>query len=177
MKTKGSEHSEWGFKKPNDGWHLVEMGEGIAALEKEGEPVKDDKGNVLYKLPAKINDAQAEDHGVDISQVVSATPFGEKKIADILAAVGEFENFEKAFPGDRSFFEQSIFDKVKVKLPGKFLKMRTETSKDGKYSNVMEIAPANYIPEEKATRGKGKKADAPATSGGSGAAVGAGNDW
>lgn len=176
MKAKGQEHSEWGFKKPNDGWHIVEMLEGVNALEKDGAELKDDKGNVLYKLPAKINDAAADDNGVDISQVVTATPFGEKKVADILAAIGEFENFEKAFPGDRSFFEPEIFGKVKIKLPGKFLKMRTETSKDGKYCNVVELAPMNYAPEDKApTKGKSAGKEKAAASGGQAAAPG--NDW
>lgn len=154
MKVKGSEVGEWGFKKPNDGWHIVQMGEGIDILKKEGVPVKDDKGNLLYKFPAKINDEAAEDHNADIGQIISATPFGEKKIADLLVAIGEFENFEKAFPGERSFFENEIFSKVKIKVPNRLLKMKTETSKDGKYSNVVNTASINYHPEEAKAGGK-----------------------
>jgi len=48
MKVQGQEHAEWGFKKPLDGWHLVEIGEGHGMLKnKEGELVKNDKGEQL----------------------------------------------------------------------------------------------------------------------------------
>jgi len=179
MKVTGREHAEWGFKKPSDGWHIVEMGEGIDVLkDKEGVIAKDAKGNTLYKFPAKINDEKAEDHEVDISQIIAETAFGEQKIADILAGIGEFDNFNKAFPGDRSFFESTIMDKIKVKLPGKILKMKTETSKDGKYSNVTEIAGIKYNPDDKKDgKGKGKPhSDKPAETTSTSAAA-TGNDW
>ncbi|MEN6422366.1 MAG: hypothetical protein ABFD76_10515 [Smithella sp.] len=159
--------SSWGFKKPEDGWHKVEMGEGIDLMkDKEGKVVQDAKGNNLWKFPAKINDGDASDHEADISLVIAETAFGEKKIGDIIAAIGQKDNFEKAFPGDRSFFEQAIMDKVKIKVPGQFCQMRTETSKDGKYSNVVEIATMKFKPVEskaaapkEAAKGKGKKSE------------------
>jgi hypothetical protein len=144
--------SSWGFRHPNDGWHKVEMGEGIDLMkDKEGKVVQDAKGNNLWKFPAKINDEDASDHEADIGLVIAETPFGEKKIGDVIAAIGQKENFEKAFPGDRSFFEQAIMDKVKIKIPGQFCQMRTETSKDGKYSNVVEIATMKFKAVEKGT--------------------------
>jgi hypothetical protein len=153
VKVKGSEVGEWGFKKPNDGWHVVMMGEGIDFLKKEGAVVKDDKGNDLYKFPAKISDETAEDHNADCSLIISATPFGEKKIADILVAIDEFDNFEKAFPGDRSFFETEIMSKIKIKVANRLLKMKTETSKDGKYSNVISTANIKYVPKDAPVKG------------------------
>jgi len=167
MKVKGSEVGEWGFKKPNDGWHIVQMGEGIDFLKKDGAPLKNDKGNDLYKFPAKINDETADDHGADIGFVVAATPFGEKQIADILVAIGEAENFEKAFPGDRSYFENEIFSKVKIKVANKMLKMKTELSKDGKYANIVSTAPMSYQPKDAPANGPsaaGKPAAAPPAS-------------
>lgn len=167
MKVKGSEVGEWGFKKPNDGWHIVQMGEGIDFLKKDGAPLKNDKGNDLYKFPAKINDETADDHGADIGFVVAATPFGEKQIADILVAIGEAENFDKAFPGDRSYFENEIFSKVKIKVANKMLKMKTELSKDGKYANIVSTAPMNYVPKDAPAKGPsaaGKPAAAPPAS-------------
>ena len=142
--------SEWGFRRPFDGWHKVEMGEGIDLMkDKEGKVVQDAKGNNLWKFPAKINDEDASDHEADISLIIAETPFGEKKIGDIIAAIGQKDNFEKAFPGDRSFFETAIMDKVKIKIHGQFCQMRTETSKDGKYSNVVEIATMKFKPVDK----------------------------
>ena len=163
MKVKGSEVGEWGFKKPNDGWHIVMMGEGIDFLKKDGVPLKNDKGVDLYKFPAKINDDTADDNGADIGFVVAATPFGEKQIADILVAIGEAENFDKAFPGDRSYFENEIFSKVKIKVANKMLKMKTELSKDGKYANIVSTAPMSYQPKDAAPKASaaGKPASAP----------------
>jgi hypothetical protein len=165
--------SSWGFKKPEDGWHKVEMGEGIDLMkDKEGKVVQDAKGNNLWKFPAKINDEDASDHEADISLIIAETAFGEKKIGDIIAAIGQKDNFEKAFPGDRSFFETAIMDKVKIKVPGQFCQMRTETSKDGKYSNVVEIATMKFKPVDKSVaaakdtaKGKGKKEETVADAG------------
>lgn len=164
MKVKGSEVGEWGFKKPNDGWHIVQIGEGIDFLKKDGQPVKNDKGQSLYKFPAKINDESADDHGADIGFIISETPFGEKQIADILVAIGEAENFEKAFPGERSFFEPEIFAKVKIKVSNRTLKLKTELSKDGKYANIINTANEKYVPKDAPAKGPsaaGKPATAP----------------
>lgn len=161
--VSNDQSSNWGFKRPEDGWHKVELGEGIDLMkDKEGKVVQDAKGNNLWKFPAKINDEDASDHEADISLIIAETPFGEKKIGDIIAAIGMKDAFEKNFPGDRSFFEQAIMDKVKIKVPGKFCQMRTETSKDGKYSNVVEIATMKFKAVDKAAAApketaKGKK--------------------
>lgn len=177
MKAQGQEYSEWGFKKPSDGWHVVQMQEGIDLLKKEGVPIKDAKDNSLYKFPAKVVDEQSEDNGLDISQIIASNPFGEKKIADILAACGEFEKFEKNFPGDRSFFEQPIMDQLKIRIPGKTLKMKTETNKEG-YSNVVAIASLKaVIPDSgaKTKKGVGSKSTPAATN--SAPASAPGSDW
>jgi hypothetical protein len=160
--VSNDQSSEWGFKRPLDGWHIVEMGEGIDLMhDKDGKVMQNDKGENFWKFPAKINNPDAADHEADISvSWITESAFGEKKIGDIIAAIGQKDNFEKAFPGDRSFFETAIMDKVKIKVPGQFCQMRTETSKDGKYSNVVEIATMKYKPVEKGTvapkEGKGK---------------------
>jgi hypothetical protein len=169
--------ADWGYKKPEDGWHVVEMGEGIDAMKDgEGKLVKDKKDNQLWKFPAKINEEGSESHGLDVSIVLAETGFGEKKIADIISAIGQADNFEKAFPGDRSFFESAIMDKIKIKLPGQFCKMRTELSKDGKYSNVMEIASLKFKPEE-AVKGKVDKKGAKKEATASESKKESGGDW
>lgn len=150
MKYQGRAHAEWGFKKPEDGWHTVEILEGIDFLkDKEGAIIEDAKGNQLHKIPAKINDENAPDHEADISIIVSKTPFGEQKIADILYGVGKFAAFEKNFPGEVSFFDTKVMNALKTKLPGSFCQMRTETSKDGKYSNVVGIEDMKFVPTKK----------------------------
>jgi len=176
MKVQGREHAEWGFKMPSDGWHRVEMLEGIDYFKKEGEIQTDKKGEKAWLFPAKISDDQDPDDGIRVNQFVYESDFGEQKIADILAGIGEMANFEKAFPGERSFFESAIMDKIKIKVPGKFLKMRTELSKDGKNVNFPECASLKYTPEEKgkaAAKGKGKEKAAEVNS----AAPQAGSEW
>ena len=73
------------------------------------------------------------------------------------------ENFDKAFPGDRSYFENEIFSKVKIKVANKMLKMKTELSKDGKYANIVSTAPMSYQPKDTAPKAAaaGKPASAP----------------
>lgn len=173
MKVKGREHAEWGFRKPEDGWHVVEMLEGIDILKnKEGEIAVDGKGNTLYKFPAKINQESAADHGLDISQIVAESSFGEQKIADMLAGAGLFNKFDEKYPGEHSYFEKPIMDTIKIKLPGTFCKMKTETSKDGKYSNVVEIASMKYNPEDKPGKVEKKAAKAAAAT-----APATGDEW
>lgn len=184
MKAKGREVGEYGFKKPNDGWHIVEFGDGVDMLkDKDGAIVKDAQSRNLWKFPAKIVDETADDNGADISQIIAESPAGEQKIADIMMAIGEFANFEKAFPGDRSFFEDAIISKVKAKVPGHLVKIKTETSKDGKYTNTVAISNVKYVePAGKETKKAGKGTTTPVSDAASstvapapGAAVG--GDW
>lgn len=151
MKVQGRERAVWGFSLPVDGWHTVEMLEGIDyVLDKDSGQIKTDKkGEKCWLFPVKINDEADEANNARLNQFVYENNFGEQKIADILAGIGEFQNFDKAFPGDHSFFESAIMDKIKIKVPGKFLKMRTETSKDGKNVNVVEMAGLKVVIEDK----------------------------
>lgn len=173
MKVQGREQGEWGFSKAADGWHLICFDEGIGLLtNKEGEVVKDDKDRDLYKLPATIKDSADESNDISVDQIVVASDFGEQKIADILAAVGLFKKFAEKFPGDVSFFEPKVMEAIKTKLPGKFMKVYTEQTKDGKYTNVTKFAKADAKTDAPPAP-KGTKA-APATGG---AAAPTGGSW
>jgi hypothetical protein len=151
MKVQGRERAVWGFTLPVDGWHTVEMLEGIDyAKDKDTQEIRmDKKGEKCWLFPVKINDETDEANNARLNQFVYENNFGEQKIADILAGIGEFKNFDTAFPGDHSFFESAIMDKIKIKVPGKFLKMRTETSKDGKNVNVVEVAGLKVVMDDK----------------------------
>ena len=179
-KVSNDTAGEWGFKKPIDGWHVVEMLEGIDLMKyredkdnhKAGDIVMDKKGEKAWAFPAKINDENDETNNSRLNQIIYENNFGEQKIADILAGVGLLKKFEENFPGDRSFFEAPIMDKLKIALPGKFCKMKTEINKDGNV-NVIAIAPLAFKPEDKAA---GKKKDDKKTEA-SGADKQAGKDW
>jgi hypothetical protein len=171
MKKIGRDHAEWGFRSPVDGWHKVEMLEGVALYQKDGAPVLNDKGQKTWIFPAKINDDTDESNGINVNQFVPESDFGEQKMADILAGVGMFVKFEEKFPGDHSFFETPIMDTIKLKLPNHFCQMRTVTNKDGK-SNVIEIASLKFQPEKKEVKKATKKESTAAP-----AATQSGDDW
>lgn len=162
MRVQGRERATWGFSLPADGWHIVEMLEGIDYVkDKETGAIKTDKkGEKAWLFPVKINDENDEANNARLNQFVYENNFGEQKIADILAGIGEFKNFETAFPGDHSFFESAIIDKIKIKVPGKFLKMRTEATKDGKNVNVVEMAGLKVEVEDKKAGKKESKKEA-----------------
>ena len=143
MRKQGRESGSWGLRTAVDGWHTVCFEEGIGYLEKDGEIVKDKKTGTynLIVIPAKIKEDDQDQDGVSLDVIVNeGTDFGEQKIVDILAAAGLFAAFEKNFPGDISVWDKKVMDAIKSKLPGKFAKYRTETTKDGKYTNVVEFA-------------------------------------
>ena len=151
--------SEYGFKLPVEGWHIVEFLEGIKQqVNEDGTPKEDKKGNKSWLFPAKISNDEDESNGIYLNQFITENDFGEHQIADFIAAVGQKENFEKAFPGDRSFFESAIMDKIKIKLPGQFCKMRTEleTYEGKQRPKVKAVAGVKYVPKDD-VKGKADK--------------------
>jgi hypothetical protein len=174
-----------GFKHPSDGFHLCEFLEGIELMMKDGQPMlTTKKSNKQWKFPAKVNDENDADHGLDCSiPFIAEDDWGEKRIANILHGAGLFADFEKHFPGDRSFFETAIMDKIKMKLPGKFAKIEVETNANGQL-NILTVKPVSYNPEadKKAEKGKaagkGKTADKQQeVSKGEGKAPAGGDGW
>jgi hypothetical protein len=63
---------------------------------------------------------------VGVDCIVSENKKGEQLLADFLGATGLFKKFAEAFPGDVSIFEPGCMDKVKVKLPGKTMRIKTK---------------------------------------------------
>jgi len=174
MRKQGRESGSWGLRTAVDGWHTVCFEEGIGYLEKDGEIIKDKKTGTynLIVIPAKTVSDDPEQDGINLNTVINeGTDFGEQKIADILAAAGLFAAFEKNFPGDISIWDKKVMDAVKSKLPGKFAKFRVETSKDGKYTNVVEFA--SMKTDTSSSKSKAKKEEAKEAP----AAAKANDDW
>jgi hypothetical protein len=150
MKVKGREDANWGYRIASAGYHIVEIQDGVEfTLDEQGA-----RKSLL--IPVSVNEG-SDDDGVKIAIFAPANhDFGEQKVADILAAVGLFAAFEEKFPGDVSFFDKGPFEALKAKLPGQFLKVLVEISKDGKYNNVLETHNVKY--EGKAAAGPAKGA-------------------
>jgi len=131
----GSGTIEQGFKRAENGWHIVEFQEGIAPLtNKEDEEVLNKQGDLLWKIPMKVNDEQDVSDEVDVDCIAGENAKGEQMLVDFLGAVGLFGKFAKAFPGDESIFDKECMKQVKTRLPGEMMRIKTEQNEytDGK---------------------------------------------
>jgi len=158
MRVEGRERATHGFEKAPDGWHLVEIDEGIDyAKDKETGAIRESKkGDKQHNITFVIHDDEDIANGSKIFYSIWENNSGEQTIADILAATGQYKKFAEKFPGDISVFDINVMSMIKIKLPGQFLKIRTELDKAG-YPKVKETATVSFDPakDEKA-KGKGK---------------------
>lgn len=132
MRKHGEQVSDWTFPLPEEGWKLLLIEE----LE-----LYDKKGKSSLRIGCVIGDDE-EDEGKKINIFVpiadekgKESSFGEQKIADIVEQVGLTAKFEKIFPGDISWFDQKVLDRLFLSLPNKrfmgFVE-RSEFEKEGK---------------------------------------------
>lgn len=170
MKAEGRERALHGFVNPSNGWHIAEIQEGIAPFEVDGVLQTDKKGAQKYIIPFKINDPEDEANGAILSLFPAANDRGEQTVADVLAAAGLYAKFAEKFPGDVSVFDKACFEMIKIKVPGQFVKIRTQINK-GKnaagevkeYANIVETASMSFNPEKEEkekTNNKGGKGKA-----------------
>lgn len=159
MDTKGKAHSTWGFTNPEPGWYLMEVvGEFV-------EKTNEDNGKVSLRIPLKVVDGDFA--GSQQSIFITTNPSTEAearankaKVANILAATGLDEAFEKKFPGDISALDAKVLDAMKMRIPAKSVMVRLDETKakDGKtYVNIVEMAPAGFNPKD-GVKSSGKKA-------------------
>jgi hypothetical protein len=129
MRAEANERGtiESGFKRAEDGWHVVRFLEGIEELKnKEGEMVVNKGGDQLWKVPLVVDDDTDISHETEIDSIAAENAKGEQLISDFLGATGLYAAFAKAFPGDVSVFESKCMGKVKTKLPGQFIRIKTK---------------------------------------------------
>ena len=129
MRAEANERGtiESGFKRAEDGWHVVRFTEGIEELKnKEGEMVVNKGGDQLWKVPLVVDDDADISHETEIDSIAAENAKGEQLISDFLGATGLYAAFAKAFPGDVSVFESKCMGKVKTKLPGQFIRIKTK---------------------------------------------------
>ena len=129
MRAEANERGtiESGFKRAEDGWHVVRFLEGIEELKnKEGEMVVNKGGDQLWKVPLVVDDDADISHETEIDSIAAENAKGEQLVSNFLAATGLYAAFAKAFPGDVSVFEAKCMGKVKTKLPGQFMRVKTK---------------------------------------------------
>jgi len=148
-----------GFKKVSTGWHKMTFQEGIKVLTKaDGETSVNADGDVAWKFPAKVSDENDQDYDIGYDVILHANDVGEKWLVRYYkaAALAKFEKLEKKYPGDRSFFETEIIEKVmagQAQLVGesiyfKFAERPNKKDKDNPYLNIVAWAPPNSTPAD-----------------------------
>jgi hypothetical protein len=167
MREEGKDHAVLGFKKANDGWHIVEFLEGIDFLPgKGGEGIyQNERGFKTYKFPTAVKDEEDDgSNGADVNILIGVEK-GGPFCANVLACVGLWEKVKQKFPGDDvSVFDKAVMDGIKIKLPGMSCMMRTELDKDQnvRVREMASFAKYKEILAEEKTKGKtggGKKKD------------------
>ena len=130
-----------GFKRVTGGWHIFEFLEGIAKLQnKEQELSKNKDGDQLWKFPTKVNDDDDADHDTSYDIILAENDQGDKWLARYMKASNpvKFAAFEKAYPGEHSFFEEAIIQKImasKNQLTGERIRLKIEVRDNKKDAN------------------------------------------
>jgi hypothetical protein len=179
MRAKAEERGviESGFKRAEDGWHVVKFAEGIDYLKSKKEDVEiislNKQGDKNWKIPLVVDDETDESHEVAIDIIVAENKKGEQMVTNFLGATGLFAKFAKAFPGDVSVFSDAVMAKLKTNLPGQFMRIKTKQNeyKDkkgeqqiavnaigfGKMSDTIEKLEADLFPVKEGKKDAGKK--------------------
>lgn len=180
MKEQAKDGMSLGGIIVSDGWHTVEVVEGIDyAKDKDGHIVQTEKGSKIWKIPMKVVESNDE---ASIGGIVNASVFeqgGGNVMATILEAAGLWAGICEAFPGDDvSVFESRIMDKVKSRLPGKSFKVETKIDKNGfprpytiasfkKFKEIEKDLPAKGAAPAAAAKPEAAKSAEPAKAAGS----------
>lgn len=147
MKAEANERGtvEQGFQRAEDGWHEVKFLEGIELLMKgtgdEQTQAYNKQGDQLWKFTLEVDDDTDPSHEVEIDVICAENAKGEQMVCDFLGATGLFKSFAKKFNGDESVFDKEVMSKVKTKLPGQMMRIKTAQNEyvDGKGNDQIAV--------------------------------------
>jgi len=169
LKETGKDYLDLDFEVPEAGVSILQFEEGIQKRTNEKTC------KTTLQLPLVIDsvvEGPAENKGKKMSHFVPIeTEFGEKQLAGILTITGLMPGFAKKFGNDVDVTDDAFINALKLKLPGKLIKVAHEVRKDQGGKDR-----ANVTRFEKLTGGgPSKPAPAPQPPG---AGTGAGgDDW
>ncbi len=119
-----------GFRRAEDGWHVVKVDEGIGYLMKksdDGDVISLTKGGEKnWKIPLIVDDENDDSHEVKIDVIIGENAKGEQILSGFIGASGLMEKFEKAFPGEVSVFDEKVMAKVKSNFQGSVFRVKTK---------------------------------------------------
>ena len=146
MLGKSQEGKSFGRISVADGWHEVEVQDGIDYVKnKEGNIVETDSGAKSWKFTFKVTKSSDES---SIGGFISTTVFegSNDKLATILASGGLWDIICEKFPGDISPFDKKVMEGVKSKFPGRPLMILSKQNKDG-FANAEAFSSVKYFKE------------------------------
>ena len=169
LKDTGQDHMDLSFDIPQPGISILQFEEGIQKRTNENS------GKTTLQLPASINnvvEGPPDNEGKKISLFIPIeTDFGEKQLAAILTMTGLMGPFSKKFGDDVDVTDDGFVNALKLKLPGKLIKVTHEIRKDQSGKDRV-----NVTRFEKVTTGKSSKPN-PTSQNSTGGAGGGGDDW
>ena len=147
MKEEPDDQVVFGFKAPEDGWHIAKFQSGIDYLPPKGGGDgfwQDDKGNKALKLPCLVDDPEDTSNEGQISVLLNCGT-DQKRMASILRVVGLWDAVVKRYPGkDVTVFDAPVVEGIKVKLPGTTCMIKTELDKNNNARPRLIVSFAKY---------------------------------
>ena len=154
------DHIDLAYEIPTPGISLCQFEEGITKQTNEKS------GKTTLRLPMviiKVIDGDDGNEGRKMSHFVPIeTDFGEKQINGILNLTGLADTFATKYKGDLSPLEDGFINHLKLKLPGKQVKVHHDLRKDQKGKDQVNISRFEMVdgaaskPASKPTAAKGE---------------------
>ena len=136
MKINGNKNADWRTPVPENGWHNVEITEGI---NRYSGITKDGRDYDIFTIPVRVTSGDAEGAMVSIIVDMLKPDKAEQRLSDVIVNAGIAAEFEKGFPDGTLVTDNRVLDLLKVKLPFRCLQVYTELNKAGK-ANVYQIS-------------------------------------
>lgn len=134
LENTGMDEMELGFMPVPDGTYIYQLMEGVELI------VKEDSESKTLKIPLLVDsvvDGDADAVGMPSNKYVNIVkkdgeenPFGGKTINNILTMVDLIDSFVKNFDGEIAADDEKFVNALKLKLPGKFLRLTHNVVKD-----------------------------------------------
>ena len=164
LENTKSDSLDLGYEVPHPGISIMQFEENIQKQTNEKS------GKTTLRLPLVIDrvvEGPDDNEGKKLSHFVPIeTDFGERQLAAILSLTGLIDGFAQKFGGNVNATDEPFLNAVKLKLPGKFIKVTHEVRKDQKGKDQVNIVRferfATSSAPSKADAGKAKAAGKPA---------------
>jgi len=161
LENTGMDEMELGFMPVPDGTYIYQLMEGVELI------VKEDSESKTLKIPLLVDsvvDGDADAVGMPSNKYVNIVkkdgeenPFGGKTINNILTMVDLIDSFVKNFDGEIAADDEKFVNALKLKLPGKFLRLTHNVVKDDEGRSNINWTKIAKVKKKGGTAGAGVK--------------------